>query len=382
MKNYLLACLMAFLSVTIVFAQERKVTGKVTDPETGDGIPGVNIMIEGTTMGSVSDIEGNYEVDVPADATLVYSYVGYRTAVIEVGDQSVIDVVLQLDVTALEEIVVIGYGTVKKSDLTGAVTSVKEEDFNKGVFISPDALLQGKAPGVHIFNNDGTPGGATTVRIRGNSSVRTGNQPLYVVDGVPLDGRSAKPGLDAPEQGGSTASNPLNFINASDIASMEVLKDASATAIYGSRGANGVIIITTKKGRLGEPYVHFTTSWGVSSMMNSIDILDGDEYRQALSDYDLDPDGKDFGGNEDAMDYITRTAFVQNYNMSVGGGGNKGNYRVSFGYIDQPGIIETTGITKYNFSANGNYNFIDDRLKIDFNVISGFDGGTLYLVLG
>jgi TonB-linked SusC/RagA family outer membrane protein len=275
---------------------------------------------------------------------------------------------LASDVTALSEVVVIGYGTVKKSDLTGAVTSVKEEDFNKGVFASPDALLQGKAPGVHIFNNDGTPGGGTTVRIRGNSSVRAGNQPLYVVDGVPLDGRSAKPGLDAPDQGSSTASNPLNFLNPSDIASMEVLKDASATAIYGSRGANGVIIITTKKGRAGIPYVHFTTSVGVANMANSVEVLNGDEYRQALNDYGLT--NGDFGGNEDAMDYITRTAIVQNYNMSMGGGGEKGTYRVSFGYLDQPGIIKSTGIKKYNFATNGTYNFIEDRLKVDFNVTS------------
>ena len=350
--------------------QDRTVTGTVIEEETGDAIPGANVVVKGTANGTVTDLDGKYSLSFSGEgAILVFSFVGFVTEEIEVGTQSIIDVNLASDVTALSEIVVIGYGTVKKSDLTGSVTSVKESDFNKGIYASPDALLQGKSPGVHVFSNDGTPGGGTTVRIRGNSSVRAGNQPLYVIDGVPLDGRSAKPGLDAPEMGGATASNPLNFINPSDIASMEILKDASATAIYGSRGANGVIIITTKKGRSGAPSVHFTASLGVSKMANSIDILSGDEYRQALSDYGLT--SGDLGGSEDAMDYITQTAIVQNYNMSIGGGGDNGNYRVSFGYLDQPGIIKSSGIKKYNFSTNGSYDFIEDRFKIDFNVVSG-----------
>ena len=370
MRNFLLITMIMLFTVSLTMGQGSAVTGTVTEADTGDPIPGANVVVKGTTNGTVTDMDGNYSLNVSgASDVLVFSFVGFVTQEVTVGSQSVIDVSLASDVTALSEIVVIGYGTVKKSDLTGAVTSVKEADFNKGVYASPDALLQGKAPGVHVFNNDGTPGGGTTVRIRGNSSVRAGNQPLYVVDGVPLDGRSAKPGLDAPEQGGSTASNPLNFINPSDIASMEVLKDASATAIYGSRGANGVIIITTKKGRSGAPYAHFTTSVGVANLANTIDVLNGDEYRQALSDYGLT--GGDFGDNVDAMDYITQTAIVQNYNMSIGGGNDKGSYRFSFGYLDQPGIIKNSGIKKYNFSTNGSYNFIEDRFKVDFNIVSG-----------
>ncbi|MCG8309410.1 MAG: SusC/RagA family TonB-linked outer membrane protein [Cytophagales bacterium] len=357
------------VSIEIV-NQDRTVTGTVNEADTGDPIPGANVVVKGTTNGTVTDLDGNYSLNISGqEDVLVFSFVGFVSQEIAVGNQSVITVSLASDVTALSEVVVIGYGTVKKSDLTGSVTSVKESDFNKGIYASPDALLQGRAPGVHVFSNDGTPGGGTTVRIRGNSSVRAGNQPLYVVDGVPLDGRSAKPGLDAPEQGGSPESNPLNFLNPNDIASMEVLKDASATAIYGSRGANGVIIITTKKGKSGAPVVDFTASLGASRMANSIEVLSGGEYRAALNDYGLT--GGDFGGDEDAMDYITRTAMVQNYNMSVGGGGENGNYRVSFGYLDQPGIIKSTGIKKYNFSTNGSFNFIEDRFKIDFNVTSG-----------
>ncbi len=369
MRNLLLIMMIALFSVSVSFGQGRVVTGKVTEADTGDPIPGANVVVKGTSSGSVTDIDGNYSVNISEDgAVLVFSFVGFVLEEVVVGNQSVINMALTSDITALSEVVVIGYGTVKKSDLTGSVTSVKESDFNKGIYASPDAMLQGRAPGVHVFNNDGTPGGGTTVRIRGNSSVRSGNQPLYVVDGVPLDGRSAKPGLDAPEQGGATASNPLNFINPNDIASMEILKDASAAAIYGSRGANGVILITTKKGRSGEPSIDFTASLGASSMFNSIDVLSGDEYRKALSDYGLT--AGDFGGNENAMDYITRTAIIQNYNMSVGGGGENGTYRVSFGYLDQPGIIKSTGLTKYNFSTNGSYDFIKDRLKIDFNVVT------------
>lgn len=369
MRNLLLIAMIALLSVSIAFGQTRVVTGTVTEADTGDPIPGANVVLKGTSSGSVTDLDGNYSISVPDEnAILVFSFVGFVAEEVLVGNQSIISVSLVSDVTALSEVVVIGYGTAKKSDLTGSVSSVKEADLNKGIYASPDAMLQGRAPGVHVFNNDGTPGGGTTVRIRGNASVRTGNQPLYVIDGVPLDGRSAKPGLDAPEQGGATASNPLNFINPNDIASMEILKDASAAAIYGSRGSNGVILITTKKGMKGEPSIDFSASVGASSIFNSIDVLNAAEYRQALADYGLTTG--DFGGNADAMDYITRTAIIQNYNMSVSGGGNNSNYRFSFGYLDQPGIIETTGLKKYNFGTSGSFDFIKNRLKIDFNVVT------------
>ncbi len=352
-----------------IISQDRNVTGTVVEAETGDAIPGVNVVVKGTANGTVTDLDGRYSLSFSnEDAVMSYSFVGFVAEEIEVGNQSIIDVSMHSDVTALAEIVVIGYGTVKKSDLTGSVSSVKESDFNKGIYASPDALLQGRAPGVNVFSNDGTPGGGTTVRIRGNSSVRAGNQPLYVVDGIPLDGRSAKPGMNIPETEDTPSSNPLNFINPSDIASMEILKDASATAIYGSRGANGVIIITTKKGRSGAPVVDFTASVGVAKVLNTIDVLSANEYREALSDYGLT--AGDMGGSSDAMDYITRTAIVQNYNMSIGGGSEKGNYRVSFGYLDQEGIIKSSGLKKYNFGANGSYNFIEDRFTIDFNIIT------------
>ena len=273
-----LILIMMVASLNLAIAQVS-VSGNITDAEDGSGIPGVNVLEKGTSNGTVTDIDGKFNLNVAdQNAVLVISFVGYLSQEITVGSQSNISVQMAVDVTTLSEVVVIGYGTVKKSDLTGSVTSVKESDFNKGVYASPDMLLQGKSPGVSVFNNDGTPGGGTTVRIRGNSSIRTGNRPLYVVDGVPLDGRSAKPGLDVLEVGRTTESNPLNFINPNDIASMEILKDASATAIYGSRGANGVIIITTKKGKSGAPVVDFSTSIGVASIANEYEVLTGDEY--------------------------------------------------------------------------------------------------------
>ncbi|MCB0586522.1 MAG: TonB-dependent receptor plug domain-containing protein, partial [Phaeodactylibacter sp.] len=283
-----LLLLLAVLALSNFAYAQRTITGTVTDAENGEPLIGANILVVGTSTGTITDFDGKYQVNVPEGATtLEFSYTGYAAQRVEIGGQTTIDVSLSAG-EVLEEVVVVGYGTVKKSDLTGSVTSVKEEDFNKGVFTAPDQLIQGKVAGVQVLNNSGQPGGATTVRIRGNSSVRAGSQPLYVVDGVPLDGRAARPGVDLPGGGGTTpGANPLNFINPDDIASIEVLKDASATAIYGSRGANGVVIVTTKKGRSGDPTINFSLSTGVSSILKKYDVLTGDEYRAALAEYGL-----------------------------------------------------------------------------------------------
>ncbi|MCB9266959.1 MAG: SusC/RagA family TonB-linked outer membrane protein [Lewinellaceae bacterium] len=366
-----LLLLLAVLALSNFAYAQRTITGTVTDAENGEPLIGANILVVGTSTGTITDFDGKYQVNVPEGATtLEFSYTGYAAQRVEIGGQTTIDVSLSAG-EVLEEVVVVGYGTVKKSDLTGSVTSVKEEDFNKGVFTAPDQLIQGKVAGVQVLNNSGQPGGATTVRIRGNSSVRAGSQPLYVVDGVPLDGRAARPGVDLPGGGGTTpGANPLNFINPDDIASIEVLKDASATAIYGSRGANGVVIVTTKKGRSGDPTINFSLSTGVSSILKKYDVLTGDEYRAALAEYGLGSGG-DFGGSVDAQDEITRSAITQNYNFSIGGGNDNGNYRVSAGYLDQEGIIKDSGIKKYTGSLNGTYKFFDSkRLSVDFNLLA------------
>ena len=281
------------------------------------------------------------------------------------------------DVIGLDEVVVTGYGVQKKSDLTGSIATLDSKDFNLGIVTAPDQLIQGKIAGVQMINNSGMPGGQTTVRIRGNASVRSGSEPLYVVDGVPLDGRSARPESGGTDLGTTQRSNPLNFINTMDIASMVVLKDASATAIYGSRGANGVILITTKKPRIGEPEINLNASVGISTILKKYDVLSGDGYRNALAQYGVETDSLtgrrkgDFGQSSDAQDEITRTAITQIYNMSIGGGTENGTYRISIGVTDQEGIIMNSQLKKYNASLFGSYKFLESKkLQVDFNLMT------------
>jgi iron complex outermembrane receptor protein len=365
--SILLLCM--FLGSSIQ-AQERVITGKITDSKEGTPIIGATVTVKGTTIATSTEVDGTFRLGgVPANAqTLVITSVGFTTREVAItGDQ--INITLTSADDALNEVVVVGYGTARKKDLTGAVASVKAKDFNKGVVTAPDQLLQGKVAGVQILNNSGAPGAATTVRIRGNSSIRSGNQPLYVIDGVALDGRTARPGINAGGVGTIPGSNPLNFINNNDILSMEVLKDASAAAIYGSRGANGVIIITTKKGATGQQ-VDVNASVGVSNLMRRLEVLDGNEYRAALDKYGLTTG--DYGDNVDAMDAITRTAFTQNYSIGVSGGNDKGKYRISASYLNQDGIILKSNFKKYTAGINGSYKFLESkRLGLDFNVTVG-----------
>jgi TonB-linked SusC/RagA family outer membrane protein len=368
-RSTLFSFLFVLIGALSALAQDVAVSGKVVDGS-GDGLPGVAITVKGTTRGTNTDLEGSYAITVPANATLVFSFIGFSTKEVVVGTQSTIDVILIDDVKALEEVVVIGYGTVKKKDLTGSVASIQAKDFNKGVITSPDQLIQGRTPGVMVINNTGQPGGAATVRIRGNSSIRAGNNPLFVLDGIPLSGSSARPGGSGGF--GSDGGNPLAYLNPSDIASMDILKDASATAIYGSRGANGVVIITTKRGASGAPTVNINASGGVSSLLRRPEVLSPDEFRQAAKYYspNADPASYDFGGNVNAFDEITRTAPVQNYSAAVTGGTDNGKYRISAGYMDQKGIIRNSDLKKYTASLNTNFKFLESKkLGLDFGVL-------------
>ena len=359
--------LAAFLCLfQILHAQNKSVSGKITDAQ-GNGIPGVTVVIKGTQLATQTSTDGSYTIQAPENATFVISAVGYANKEVKAtGDM--VDISLETAATNLNEVVVIGYGTARKKDLTGAVATVGAKDFNKGAFTTPSQLIQGKVAGVMVLNNSGQPGGATTVRIRGNNSIRTGNQPLYVIDGVPIDGRIARPGLNVGF-GTSPASDPLYFISPFDIASMDVLKDASATAIYGSRGSNGVIMITTRKGTSGEPKVDVNATTGFSKIFRKYDVLDANEYRAALTSYGLT--NGDFGGSVDAFDAITRTAVTHNYNVGLSGGSSNGKYRASFGYYDQEGIILNTGLKKFTTDINGQYKFLENkRLGVDFNVLA------------
>ena len=369
-SKWLLVVGVMFFLTNMTLAQ-RSITGKVTDSSTGDPLIGANILVVGTSSGTVTDFDGNYTLDLPEGASEIeVTYTGFGSKRVAVTSSDVLDIQLSPG-ELLDEVVVIGYGTAKKSDLTGSVSSVDAEDFNKGLVTAPDQLIQGRAPGVQLVNNSGQPGGGTTIRIRGNSSIRAGNQPLFVVDGVQLSGSSTKPGGGVSVGGGLVASNPLNYLNPNDIESIQILKDASATAIYGSRGANGVILITTKKGRSGDPTIEFSAQTGFSNILKKYDVLDGNEYRQALSDYGLT--GGDFGDNVDAFDEILRTGVVHNHTISINGGGNKGNYRVSLGYLNQEGIVKSNSLERVNANISGSYKFMDDdRLSIDFNLITSY----------
>lgn len=373
--DYLAKCsllLVMALGISSFAMAQRTITGTVTDGDTGDALIGANILVIGTSIGTVTDIDGTYSLQVPDDATeLEFTYTGYAAERVTIGASNIVDVALGAG-EVLSEIVVVGYGTVKKSDLTGSVTSVGEEDFNKGLITTPDQLLQGKAAGVQILNNSGQPGASTSVRIRGNSSIRAGNQPLFVVDGVQLTGASTRPGVstdDVADIGNNAGSNPLNYLNPADIESIQVLKDASATAIYGSRGANGVVIITTKKGRAGAPTVNFSTSLGFSSILNEYDVLNANEYRAALNDYGLT--SGDFDDDVDAMDEILQTGLTNNHNISISGGGDAGTYRLSLGYFDQEGIVKENYLQRLTANISGSYKFLESkRLGLDFNLIT------------
>ncbi len=361
-----LTALFAIFLVGFTSAQ-RTISGTITDAENGDPLIGANVIVTGTSTGTITDLDGKYSLAVPDDATsLTITYTGFTDQVIAItGD--VLDVALSAG-QLLDEVVVVGYGSVKRSDITGSVASVGEDDFNQGLVSAPDQLIQGKAAGVQVLNNSGQPGGSTTVRIRGNSSIRSGNDPLFVVDGVPLSGGSTKPGLGSA-LGNSPGSNPLNWLNPNDIESVQILKDASAAAIYGSRAANGVVLITTKSGRSGDPKIEFNTSIGTSSILKRYDVLNADEYRSALSQYGLTTG--DYGDDVNAMDEILRNGLVQNYNVSVSGGSDNGRYRISLGYFDQEGIVKSNSLNRLNANINGKYKFLESkRLGLDFNLVA------------
>lgn len=359
LKFRIFALLIAlFVTSVDLLAQDVNVSGKVTDAKTG-GIPGVTITVKGTTKGTNTDVEGNYQISVAGNATLTFSAIGYETKDVPVGNKSVIDVVLSEDIKALEEVVVVGYGTVKKKDATGAVSALGSKDFQKGIVTSPEQLMQGRVAGVQITQSSGEPGGGINVRIRGTSSVLGGNNPLFVIDGVPLSGDNTSSGGDNQGVGRQPAKNPLNFLNPDDIASMDILKDASATAIYGSRGANGVVLITTKRGK-GKGTLDYGYSLGFSKITKKYDLLNAAEYRAA--------GGQDQGSDTDWQDELFRTALTHQHNLSYGAGDASGNYRFSLGYLDQDGIVKTSNVKRYSVGFAGSKKFINDKLTIGSNL--------------
>ncbi len=375
-KRFIYALLCMALTLT-AGAQTKIVSGKVTSDKDGSPISGASVVAKGTTTGTQTNASGEYSIEVGATATkLVISSVGFGTTEVNANGANT-DVVMKATGEGLTEVVVIGYGTARKRDLTGSVGSVSAKNFNKGPQTSADQLIQGKVAGVQVIQNNGAPGAGTTVRIRGAASIRAGNTPLFVIDGIPLSNTNSRPDIGFTDVGGgSPAGNPLNFINPNDIASMDVLKDASAAAIYGSRGANGVVLITTKRGAAGLPKIEFNTSVGFSSIAKKLKVLNGDEYRSALAANGFKTSvstaavpTSNYGSNTDALGAIIRNGITQNYGIAISSGSENARYRLSLGYLDQEGIIRKSDFKKYNASISSTVKMLDSKkLSVDFNV--------------
>jgi len=346
-------------------AQAQEVTGTVSDAN--GPLPGASVVVKGTTTGTQTDFDGNYSIEAGSDATLVFSYVGFKTQEIAVNGQSTINANLVEDAEALEEVIVIGYGTTTIKDATGAVAAVTAEDFNGGVIASPEQLIQGKTAGVNITQSSGEPGAGISINIRGSNSVRGNNNPLFVVDGVPLSGENTAPQGNAGNGGGTATRNPLNFLNPADIESISILKDASSTAIYGSRGANGVVIITTKSGKASQGgVVEFSSSLSIAKPANEYDLLNRDEFVSAVFRFNPNADlaTTDFGKDTDWQDYVTRSAASTNNNISYSNNYGQGNVRATFGYSKQFGVVEKTDLERITGRLNIRHRLLDDKLTL------------------
>jgi TonB-linked SusC/RagA family outer membrane protein len=362
-KKYVLVCLMLALSC-VAFAQTGSITGRVLD-NNSQPLPGVTVGLTGSTMGAPTDVDGNFRINnVPAGSyTITARYFGFATSqqaiTVTAGANAVANFSLQPELKSLNEVVVIGYGTQTRRDVTGSVTTVTSKDFQKGVITTPEQLIAGKAAGVSVTSNGGAPGSGSTIRIRGGASLSASNNPLIVVDGVPLSDNSI-----------SGSANPLSLINPNDIESFNVLKDASAAAIYGSRASNGVILITTKKGQRGAPQINFSTQFSLSKISKKADLLTADEFRTYVNTNGNAAQKAILGtANTDWQNEIYQTAKTTDNNLSISGtAGKKLPYRISAGYLDQQGILKTGKLQRTSVGINLTPSLFDDHLKITLNV--------------
>jgi TonB-linked SusC/RagA family outer membrane protein len=348
----------AFFILHVSFASpyfDTEVQGVVTQADNSP-LPGATVIVKGSQIQTVTDAKGSFRLTVPeANSTLVISYVGFASQEISINGRTNINVVLLPASAELSTVVVMGYGSQRKRDVTGAVKSVKSEAFNKGIINSPEQLIQGKAAGVNVTSSTGEPGASIGITIRGPGGVRTGSTPLFVIDGLPLD-----------NSGTGGAGNPLSFLNPQDIESMDILKDASATAIYGARGANGVVIITTKKGKAGVSTLTYGTSLGFSKLARKIDVFSADEFRSEVAK--INGALVDKGGNTDWQDVITQNAFTQEHNLSMSGGAEKLTYYAAFNMQRQEGIIRNNNLNRYSGRFNVTQKFLDNRLTLQVNL--------------
>ncbi|MDR2564262.1 MAG: SusC/RagA family TonB-linked outer membrane protein, partial [Prevotellaceae bacterium] len=354
-KQIFLVAMTGILSIVGLHAQTEgfvSISGSVKDAR-GEPIVGASIVLKGTNSNTATDINGNFQLNVPENGVLTVSFVGFISREIAVDSKTRIDVILEEDLQLLDEVLVVGYGQVRKSDATGSVTAIKLDDFNKGNQVTVQDALVGKVAGLNVTPGGGSPNDAGTLRIRMGASLSASNDPMIVIDGLPVSG------------------NSINMVNPDDVASVTVLKDASATAIYGFRASNGVIIITTKKGESGKrkaPELNYNNSFTLSSVVKYNDVLTADEYR-ALFPNLSQLSGVQLGSaNTNWQKEIFQTAFSQNHNLSVTGAAKFLPYRVSLGFTDQTGIIRTNKYRRTNLSLNLSPSFFDDHLKFDINV--------------
>ncbi|HEY1195548.1 TonB-dependent receptor [Flavobacterium sp.] len=356
MKKIYAFLILAFGCMSYSYAQIN-VSGIVVSDVEKVPVPGVSVYIKGEPKGAVTtDFDGNFKIKAQQnEGVLVFSYVGFQTKEVSFSGTQKLTVSLKEEVSTLNEVVVVGYGSQKRSDVTGAISSVKNENFNKGVVANAGQLIQGKVAGVNVVAASGEPGANQDIIIRGVGSLRSGTTPLYVVDGFALD-----------NSGTGVASNPLNFINPQDIESIEVLKDASAAAIYGARGGNGVIVITTKKGSKGQNKINLSMTTGVSTLANKVNVFSADEFRRQVAA--VNGNLQDGGASTDWQDELTRTGVSQNVNLSMSGGTEKSTYAASLGADNQQGILKNSDLKRYSGRLNLTQKALNDKFNIAFNM--------------
>ncbi|WP_276496379.1 SusC/RagA family TonB-linked outer membrane protein [Pontibacter litorisediminis] len=329
--------------------QEQTIRGTVTD-DGGTPLPGVTVVVKGTTRGTSTDASGNFTLSVPANATLVLSFIGFQTQEVAVGNQATFNIAMQTDTKALEEVVVVGYGTQRKQDVTGSVASLSPKEFNNGVVGTPDQLLAGKVPGLTVNRSSGDPTAGSTIQLRGPSSLTAGSSPFYVIDGVP----GASIDLVAPD----------------DIVSMDVLKDASATAIYGSRAANGVIMVTTRRGKAGAPTLSYSGYAALETVANKIDVLSADEYRRFLADNDMEVAASEDGASTDWQEEIYRNGISQNHNIGFSGGNETTRYNASVNYFNNEGIVKRNSLERVIGRLGVDQDMFEGRLRLGLSVVN------------
>jgi TonB-linked SusC/RagA family outer membrane protein len=399
-KHLLQVCFFAVFCLFMepAMAQNKVITGKVTDKKDGSPLIGVSVVTAiGGAGGTVTNIDGDYKISVPSTATsLTFTYIGYVNLTVSLNGQSTLNVGMTASNTSLNEVVVVGYGTQKIKDATGSVASLGTKDFNKGLISTPEQLLQGRIAGVTVTPASGEPGGVASINIRGTGSIRAGNDPLYVIDGVPVSNDTYASSSATSPIGSSSARNPLSFLNPSDIENISILKDASAAAIYGSRGANGVILITTKKGKKGQG-IQFSANTSLGTAANRYKLLTGPQFLSAVAATGADANAINKGANTDWQNAILQKSVSQSYSLGFGGASDGGfTYRASFNYDDQNGVIKKSGLKRLTGRLNASQSLFKDVVKLDLTFLesnvknqyapitnnAGFQGSLIGATLG